>query len=268
MKSAEPEEPLAPDEAPLLVDDADGVRTLTLNRPSRLNALNHDLVTLLPIELERAACDPTVRTVVLTGAGRGFCAGGDLEAVAARRSNIESSMGNQRASTLLREMGKPTVAAINGVAAGAGFALVAAADLRVAAASARFTAGFGAVGLSGDYGGAYSLLSLVGRERALRFYLTGETWDAETAARYGLVGEVVPDNEFREAVARFAGQLAAGAPLAMARMKAHFLAAEHGDFASVMRMETQAMSDLRSSDDFHEGVAAFRDRRPPQFRGS
>src|SRR5204863_2384725 len=161
-----------------------------LNRPERRNALDAELLDRLPEELERAAADPAVRVVVVTGRGGAFCAGGDLELMADEVGDLEQGVTRERAATLLREMPKPTVAAVNGPAAGAGFSLALAADFRVASSAARCTPGFGAVGLCGDYGVSYHLPGLVGREQALRLLLLGETWDAETALRRGLVGAV------------------------------------------------------------------------------
>ena len=134
------------------VTDRGGVRTLALNRPERRNALNEELLDRLPEELERAADDQSVRAVVLTGRGGAFCAGGDLELMAGGVGDLEQGLARERAATLLREMPKPTLAAVNGPAAGAGFSLAVAADFRLASTAARFTPGFGAVALCGDYG--------------------------------------------------------------------------------------------------------------------
>ena len=251
----------------LRVADRGPVRTLTLNRPERFNALDDALLDRLPEELERAAADDTVRAVVLTGAGRAFCAGGDLNLMAGGVGDLELGLHRERAATLLREMPKPTIAAVNGVAAGAGFSIALAADLRVAAASSRFTPGFGAVALCGDYGGSYVLPRLVGREQAMRLYLLGETWDAPTAERRGLVGQVVPDEELESTVATLADRLAAQAPLAVARMKRHFNTAELATFADMLHLEAEGMIDLAETADFKEGLAAFTDRRPPHFEG-
>lgn len=143
----------------------------------------------------------------------------------------------------------------------------AAADLRIAVASARFTPGFGAVALCGDYGGSYVLPSLVGREQALRLYLLGETWDAPTAERRGLVGQVVPDEELDSAVATLADRLASQAPLAVARMNHHFNTAERATFDDMLHLEAEGMIALAGTADFKERLAAFTDRRPPHFEG-
>ena len=264
----------------LEVTDRGPVRTLAFNRPERRNALNEELLDRLPEELERAGGDEAVRAVVLTGRGGSFCAGGDLDLMArtmtvskaqvkpASVGDLELGLARERAATLLREMPKPTLAAVSGPAAGAGFSLALAADFRLASTDARFTPGFGAVALCGDYGVSYHLPRLVGREQALRLLLLGETWDAETALRRGLVGAVAEAGQFEEEVAALADRLAALAPLAVARVKANVSFAEAGDFAAVLRREAEGMIALASTEDFKEGLAAFADRRPPNFRGA
>jgi 2-(1,2-epoxy-1,2-dihydrophenyl)acetyl-CoA isomerase len=250
------------------VVDRGAVRTLALNRPERRNALDAGLLDRLPEELERAAGDPAVRVVVLTGRGGAFCAGGDLELMAGGVGDLEEGVHRERAAALLREMPKPTVAAVNGPAAGAGFSLALAADFRIASTAARFTPGFGAVALCGDYGVSYHLPRLVGREQALRLLLLGETWDAETALRRGLVGAVTEPEAFAPDVAALADRLAALAPLAVARVKANLGAAEDADFAAALRREAEGMIALAATDDFGEGLAAFAERRAPRFRGA
>jgi len=252
----------------LEVTDRGAVRTLVLNRPERRNALDAELLDRLPGELERAAADPAVRAVVLTGRGGAFCAGGDLELMAGGVGDLDQGVARERAAALLRDMPKPTLAAVNGAAAGAGFSLALAADFRLASTSARFTPGFGAVGLCGDYGVSYHLPRLVGREQALRLLLLGETWDAETALHRGLVGALAEAEHFDAEVAATADRLAALAPLAVARVKANLSWAEGADFAAVLRREAEGMIALAATDDFKEGLAAFGDRRPPLFRGT
>ena len=251
----------------LEVTDRGPVRTLVLNRPERRNALDAELLDRVPEELERAAGDASVRAVVLTGRGGAFCAGGDLDLMTGGVGDVEEGVARERAATLLREMPKPTLAAVDGPAAGAGFSLALAADFRLASSAARFTAGFGAVALCGDYGVNAHLPRLVGREQALRLLLLGETWDAETALRRGLVGAVAAAAAFEAEVAAFADRLAALAPLAVARVKANIAFAEQAEFAAVLRREAEGMIALAATDDFKEGLAAFTERRPPRFRG-
>ena len=251
----------------LLVEDRGGVRTLTLNRPDKFIAMNVELLEGLPAELERAADDPAVRVVVLTGRGRAFCAGGDLEMMNEGVGTLDVELPRMRVAALLREMPKPTVAAINGVASGGGLSIALAADLRIATASARFSAAYAAVALCGDYGVTFTLPRLVGPEQARRLLFLGETWDAPTALARGLVGQVVADDAFPAEVSALADRLAATAPLGIARMKANLVAAEAADFAAVLAREAQGMLDLIATADFAEGVAAFQERRPPRFEG-
>ena len=252
----------------LEITDRGSVRTLAFNRPERRNALNEELLDRLPEELERATADSEVRAVVLTGRGGAFCAGGDLELMSGGVGDLELGLARERAATLLREMPKPTLAAVNGPAAGAGFSLALAADFRLASTAARFTPGFGAVALCGDYGVSYHLPRLVGRVQALRLLLLGEKWDAETALRRGLVSFVAEAAAFEAEVAVLADRLAALAPLAVARVKANLALAEADDFAAVLRQEAEGMIALAATNDFKEGLAAFAERRVPHFRGS
>jgi 2-(1,2-epoxy-1,2-dihydrophenyl)acetyl-CoA isomerase len=252
----------------LEITDRGAVRTLAFNRPERRNALNEELLDGLPAALEAAADDESVRTVVLTGRGGAFCAGGDLDLMADGVGDLELGLARERAATLLREMPKPTLAAVNGPAAGAGFSLALAADFRLASPTARFTPGFGAVALCGDYGVSYHLPRLVGREQAMRLLLLGETWDAETALRRGLVGAVADADRFEDEVAVLAERLAGLAPLAVARVKANITLAETGDFAAALRREAEGMIALAGTNDFKEGLAAFTERRAPHFRGA
>lgn len=254
-------------EPTLLVDTANRVQTVTLNRPERLNALSNTLMDELVDTLQAAAADPEVRVVIVTGAGRAFSAGGD-HANAAVADGVPELMHRQRSSQLLREMPKPTIAAINGVAAGAAFSLALAADFRIAAAGARFVPAFAPLGASGDFGGSYFLSRLVGREQALRAYLLGEEWDAETALRLGVVSEVVPDDELLPATMALAHRLAAGAPLAHAAIKHNFAVADQGDFEALLLHEAEAMCRLRHTNDMAEAITAFRERRPAVFTGT
>jgi 2-(1,2-epoxy-1,2-dihydrophenyl)acetyl-CoA isomerase len=251
----------------LLVDTVNRVRTVTLNRPECLNALSNALMDQLVDALQAAADDPGVRAVVLTGAGRAFSSGGD-HANAAIADGVPELMRRQRSSQLLREMSKPTIAAVNGVAAGAAFGLALAADFRVVAAGARFVPAFAPLGVSGDFGGSYFLSRLVGREQALRAYLLGEEWDATIALRLGVVSEVVPDDELPSRAMDLALRLAAGAPLAHAAIKRNFAVAERGDFESLLLSEAEAMCRLRYSNDMAEAIAAFHERRPAVFTGT
>src|SRR5512140_585244 len=177
------------------------IATLTLNRPDRLNALSTPILEGLLEALPRLAADPGVAVVVLTGAGRGFCAGGDVKSMAEGSSQlglddaVQRLRGKMEVSRLLHEIPKPTIAMVNGPAAGAGLALALACDLRLASESARFITAFIKVGFSGDFGGSYFLSKLVGTGRARELYYTGEPLDAKRALALGVVNAVVPDAE-------------------------------------------------------------------------
>jgi 2-(1,2-epoxy-1,2-dihydrophenyl)acetyl-CoA isomerase len=201
------------------------VATITLNRPDRLNAMTAELLEGVLDRLEQAAADEAVRVVVLTGAGRGFCAGGDLGETAGFGSGrteqdaVAELRRLHRTSVLLHEMPKPTIAAVNGPCAGAGLSWACACDLRIAAESAVFRTAFLSAGLTGDFGGTWLLTRLVGAARARHLYLLNEKIDAATAASIGLVGEVVPDRDLAGRVAAIAGSLAQAPALVVAGIK-------------------------------------------------
>jgi 2-(1,2-epoxy-1,2-dihydrophenyl)acetyl-CoA isomerase len=242
------------------------VRTIRLNRPDKLNALTEPMLDLLREELRRADSDPAVRVLVITGAGRGFCAGGDLGPMADRAPGDPSAgLRHAEIPLLLRTIGKPAIAAINGPAAGAGASIAFAADLRIMAAEAFLTAGFARVGLAGDFGGTYSLLRLVGVERATRFYLLNERWDAPVALGYGAVGEVVPAGQLAARAAQLADQLARGSAPALAAMKRNLRLAEQAAFPEVLRAEAVTQEQLMTGADFRAGTRAFEAGQPPAF---
>jgi 2-(1,2-epoxy-1,2-dihydrophenyl)acetyl-CoA isomerase len=189
---------------------SDGVATLTLNRPDRLNALSTPIMDGLLEALPRLAHDPAVGAIVLTGAGRAFCAGGDVKSMAegAVQTTIEDAVIRLRSrmevSRLLHETAKPTIAMVNGPAAGAGLSLALACDLRIAGQSARFITAFAKVGFSGDFGGSYFLSKLVGTGKARELYYTAEPLDAAQALALGIANRVVPDADLAEATMQLA----------------------------------------------------------------
>jgi 2-(1,2-epoxy-1,2-dihydrophenyl)acetyl-CoA isomerase len=214
------------------------VATVVLNRPDRLNALTGESFDLLRTELEVLAEDDAVRAVVLTGAGRGFCAGGDLATLAApsaprdRDALLQDMTRLTTIAPLLHGMPKVTIAAINGPCAGAGLSLACACDLRWAAESAVFKTAFLAAGVPGDYGGTWTLPRAVGSAMARQLYLTDERIDAATALRIGLVGAVFPDAELRPRVRALAERLAAAPAGVVAAMKANL---DDGDVLDLPR---------------------------------
>ncbi len=274
-----PPEPLnspdpAPDAGPLLTADAGAVRTLTLNRPNAFNSFDLALKDTLLYALNDAAADAGVRAVVITGAGRAFCAGQDLKEhlalVAANDRRVADTVGGfyNPLVRVVTGMRKPVIAAVNGAAAGAGAGLAFACDLRIAASSATFSMAFAGVGLSADTGASFVLPRLVGQGRASRMMLLGEKVDATEALRIGMVDQVVDDAELAAVVAALAGRLAAGPTMAFGWIKASLQHGAAGDLESTLQFEDRAQAACFASDDHQEAVAAFVAKRPPRFTGN
>jgi 2-(1,2-epoxy-1,2-dihydrophenyl)acetyl-CoA isomerase len=252
---------------------SEGVAALTLNRPDRLNALSRPMLDALLEALPRLARDAAVGAIVLTGTGRGFCAGGDVKGMAERSDEasapeaVKQLRSRMEVSRLLHEIDKPTIAMVNGPAAGAGMALALACDLRIAAQSARFITAFANVGFSGDFGGSYFLSKLVGTGKARELYFTAEPLDAGQALALGIVNRVVPDAELAEATMALARKLARGPRIALARMKQNFNAAESGTLAQLLDLEAQRQIETGRTADHKEAARAFVEKRAPVFAG-
>ena len=251
----------------------DRIATLTLNRPDRLNALSTSILDGLLEALPRLGADPDVAVVILTGAGRGFCAGGDVKSMAEGTSllNVEDAVQRLRSrmevSRLLHEIPKPTIAMVNGPAAGAGLAMALACDLRVASESARFITAFVKVGFSGDFGGSYFLSKLVGTGKARELYYSGEALDAKQALALGVVNQVVPDFELLDATMALARRLAAGPSIALGLIKQNFNAAENGTLAQLLDLEALHQVQTSRTEDHREAARAFVEKRAPVFKG-
>ena len=250
----------------------EGVAVLTLNRPDRLNALSDAMVDQLCEALRRLGADPAVGCIVLTGAGRGFCAGGDVKRMAgAAETTMEQRQEGLRAKhesvRLLRTIGKVVIAAINGPAAGAGLSIALACDLRLAARSAKFRTAFAAVGFSGDFGGSWSLTRLVGTAKAREMYYLNTPLDAQEAERLGLVGRVVDDADLMGETMAMARQIASGPRIAFAYMKRNLHAAETEPMQTVLDMEAIGQARTYTTEDHKEAAQAFVDKRQPVFRG-
>src|SRR5512135_66352 len=255
----------------LLEKRADGVGLITFNRPDSLNAMGGQLLPQLAAHLERCENDAEVRCVALTGAGRGFCAGGDVKGFAASgqvgitRKKLEQ--GALATSFKLHTMRKPTVALVNGPAAGAGMSLALACDIRFCSDQARFVTAFAKIGLSGDFGGSWFLQRLIGYGRALEAYLLAEPIDAARALEIGLAHRVVPHDELLPQGLAYCARLAAGPTYAYGNIKAAFNFAESAPAAEALRFEAGTMIDSSRSQDFADGVKSWAAGRKPEFKG-
>jgi 2-(1,2-epoxy-1,2-dihydrophenyl)acetyl-CoA isomerase len=251
-----------------------GIATLTLNRPERLNALSTPITQGLLDGLPRLAGDPAVKVVILTGTGRAFCAGGDVKDMAEGGGQRRSAAGaathlrsRMEVSRILHELPKPTIAMINGPAAGAGLALALACDLRIAGTSARLVTAFVKVGFSGDFGGSYFLTRLVGTAQARELYFTARPVAADEALTLGLVNRVVPDDQLHDATMELARSLAQGPQIALSLMKRNMNCAENAGLAEVMDMEAVHQVQTGRTEDHREAAKAFVEKRPPIFAG-
>ena len=250
----------------------DGVRTLTLARAERLNAVNGALAAALAQALADATVDDAVRVVVISGAGRAFCSGLDLSeppvlptSTRAERLDPYAWVGTWVQRVVSCE--KPVIAAVNGPAAGAGFGLALACDIRLVASSAKLTAGYVRRGLSPDAGVSYFLPRHVGLARAADILLTGRDVDASEAERIGLATMVIPDAEFPAAVANYASRLALGAPIAQALTKRLLVQSFDRPLDAALRDELAQIKVCFATKDVGEAIAAFMEKRTPTFTG-
>ncbi len=256
----------------ILYDASAGIARLTLNRPDKLNAFTTAMHAEVRDALARTRTDGS-RVLVITGAGRGFCAGQDLadRAVAPgeRRVDLGESIEKNYAPLILalRALPMPVVAAVNGVAAGAGANIALACDLVIAARSASFIQAFSKIGLLPDSGGTWTLPRLIGNARALGLAMLGDKLSAEEAADWGLIWRVVDDAGFPSEVDALAARLAAAPTLALARTKTAIYGAWERSLAAQLEVERNAQRELGVSLDYAEGVAAFVAKRPPRFVG-
>ncbi|MDO8418541.1 MAG: enoyl-CoA hydratase-related protein [Rubrivivax sp.] len=256
-------------EATVLVSQQGAVRTLTLNRPATLNSFTAAMHAELLPALDAAAADEAVRAVVITGAGRGFCAGQDLRDPA-MVGGVDVGAVVERfyrpLATRVRTMPVPVIAAVNGVAAGAGANLALCCDFVIAARSASFIQAFSKIGLVPDCGGTWLLPRLVGRARALGLAMTGDKLPAEEAERIGLIWKCVDDAALLDTVAELAQRLAAMPSRALAETRRAIDTAMPLDFAAAIGLEARAQGELGRAHDFAEGVAAFFAKRPAVFK--
>jgi 2-(1,2-epoxy-1,2-dihydrophenyl)acetyl-CoA isomerase len=255
------------------VAEADGIATVTLCRPDRLNAFIGHMRRDLAEALEHVGSERNIRVVIITGAGRAFCAGGDLAFMAElmqRRDSEEFSRilgAGRRVILAIRQMTKPVIASINGPASGAGFNLALACDLRIAANTATFSQSFAKVGLHPDWGGTYFLPRLVTPNKACEMFFLGESIDAAEAMRLGILNQVVAPEELESATLQLAERLRAAPPIALAAAKHAVYMSQAAELEEMLRYETEAQLRCFDSDDGHEGIHAFLEKREPRFTG-
>ncbi|ABB32451.1 enoyl-CoA hydratase/isomerase [Geobacter metallireducens GS-15] len=255
----------------LLYEKTEGVGVITLNRPDRLNALNRTILLELIQVLQEATTDNEVRVVLITGAGKGFCAGGDLKGHPSfetsdplvREGYVKES---HQAILLLHHMPKPVVAAVNGVAAGAGMNIALSCDIRLASDTAVFTESFIKAGIMTDMGGSYFLPRIVGVGRAIEMILTAEKIDAAEACRIGLVNKVFPDAEFRTAALSYAKELAKGPRQAYKMAKWAIYTGLQLDLEDALKHEELGQALLIGTEDSSNAIKAFIEKRTPVFK--
>ena len=256
----------------ILLSQEAGVLHVTLNRPERLNAFIPEMHQALRKALEQALDEAAVRAVLLTGAGRGFCAGQDLaerHVAADAPIDLSVSLGSHYNPLIrrLRELPKPVVCAVNGVAAGAGANIALACDLVIAARSASFVQSFSRLGLVPDSGGTWFLPRLVGRARAMGLALLGEKLSAEQAQDWGLIWKVVDDADLMDEAKFLAQTLAAGPTRGYGLLKKAFNASAGNSLDAQLELERDLQREAGFSEDYREGVAAFLQKRKPVFKG-
>ena len=260
-----------------------GVATLTLNRPEARNAMSPEMMGALREAVPRLAADRTVRAVVLTGEGGAFCAGGDVKRFAQQATSAALSTGSpdvidveDRVHTLraamelsrwLHEMPKPTLAVIPGPAAGAGFSLALACDLRIASETAKLTTAFARIGLSGDYGGSYFLSKLVGGAKARELFFTADVITGRAAFELGSVNKVSPIESLETDAREYAARLAGLPTAAIGYMKKNLNAAEQASLSEVMDREALHMVRTFMTEDHKAAAKAFVEKRAPEFHG-
>jgi 2-(1,2-epoxy-1,2-dihydrophenyl)acetyl-CoA isomerase len=251
----------------------DGVATLRLNDPKSMNALSVSMGAQFDAAMDALVADTSVRALVVTGTGRGFSAGGDVQAFYDNREAPHGTMqavldGLHGSVSKLLTAPFPTIAAINGVVAGAGMGLAMATDLAVAVDTAVFTMAYTGIGVSPDGSSTFFLPRLVGTRRAMELILTNRVLSADEALDMGIVNQVVPENDLETAVAILAGKLARGPTLAYVRARELLMASFANDPITQMEAEAAAILAAASTDDFYEGISAFIEKRKPGFTGS
>lgn len=255
----------------LVILEKDGaIATVTLHRPEVMNALNQELVEALKEALEAVKVDASVKAVILTGAGKGFCAGGDLGYLTSLEDPNAAKafiLSVGELVTLIMEMDKPVLAMVNGVAAGAGFNLALACDLVFCSSTARFAQSFVKVGLVPDCGGLYLLPRIVGTHKAKELMFTADLIDAPTALQMGIVNKVFEAAVLKEKTEEFAEGLAQAAPISLGLIKKMVNKSQSLDLGTCLEMEANLQALCMQTEDYREGVAAFKEKRTAVFKG-
>lgn len=252
---------------------ADRVTTITLNRPEKLNAFAGTMREDFLAALRAAEADAECRVIVVTGAGRAFCSGGDVDFMRGLQREADAAGmrklldAGRDIITQIVEMTKPVIASLNGVAAGAGCNLALACDFRIASDQAKLGETFVRIGLHPDWGGTWLLPRLVGRSRALEILMSGRIVDAAEALAIGMVDRVVPAADLARETESLARSIAAGPPIAIAGIKRAVLQSERNDVRTQIELESEHQLRAFASDDAAEGMAAFFEKRPPDYRG-
>jgi 2-(1,2-epoxy-1,2-dihydrophenyl)acetyl-CoA isomerase len=272
-KQATSGQPAIPAQQVVLEERSGSIATIRLNRPDKLNALNVELARALVHALLHASQDTAVRAVVLTGAGRAFCAGGDIDLLLdMRKRNAKDELeglltAGKEICLAISTMTKPVIAAVNGPAAGGGMNLALAADMRIASDQAKFAESFAKIGLYPDFGGTYFLPRIVGSALAAELFYTAETISAEDALRLGIVNRVFPKDQFEEEKKKIVDALAGAAPVALRDVKRTILADDRKALEAKLDEEIRLQIHCFQSEDCLEGLNAFMEKRQPNFKG-
>ncbi|MCM3691206.1 enoyl-CoA hydratase/isomerase family protein [Neobacillus niacini] len=254
----------------LLVDIQDGVMKLTLNRPDSLNALSDEMIKGLTETFHHARNNPAVRVITIQGAGRAFCAGGDIKGMGKNTpSGTHEFLGRVNEAILaVRNVEKPVIAVVHGYAAGVGFSLAMACDLIVATEDSKFIMSFAKIGLIVDGGGSYFLPRLVGAQRAKELLFTGEPITAATAYNWGIVNRVYNTSDFSEKAGQFISQFVDGPGKSYEMTKKLVNQSFTSDLNQMLELERVTQSVMEQTSDFHEGIEAFKEKRKPNFEGN
>jgi 2-(1,2-epoxy-1,2-dihydrophenyl)acetyl-CoA isomerase len=250
-----------------------GIVTLVMNRPEKLNALNNELASALIKTFTELEQDASVHVVVLSGAGRAFCAGGDLSVIGKGRQTGDTKelepllRSGMQAVLKIRTMPQPVIAVVQGAAAGAGMNIALAADIRLASEDATFGENFARVGLYPDYGGTYFLPQLVGPAKAAEMFYTGDMIDAQAALRLGIVNHVYPAAQLAGEVQALAEKIAQGPPVSIRAIKQAVFGAQKKELAHALEQEVRQQVQCYLTEDCREGIRAFMEKRRAKFQG-